>query len=622
MSDQDSPDDRTRLVPSSRPPSDATVIAATQPAASGPVPRDTLINNNYRIIEQISAGGMGEVYRAENLFTGDPVAVKVILPGLASDEVVLDMFQREARVLVQLRDDAIVRYHNFVMDHGLGRYCLIMEFVEGPHLGSKVKSEGPLTDDAALALLRRLAAGLARAHARGVTHRDLSPDNVILRDDHISEAVLIDFGIARSTEFGDGLQGRFAGKFKYIAPEQLGHWDGEIGPWTDVYGLGLLIAMVVRGKPLNMGESVISASAARQAIPDLSGISHRIFPLLQYMLEPDPAHRVPDMPAVLRLLDDPMSMPAQYRLPLWPGDKGGEDDTTDHTGTGSLLTGKPITASLLPGDITASESPFAGITQLTVPQEIPARTQSKLPLLTAGAAVLSLLAGVGIWLMREVPEPAPEQPQTVVAEMVPRDLTTREGFLASQPLSSCTFARRAEQGPNAGMIEVLSSQPADTGALEAAYAQQFGAVPAFIAQQISPAQCAIADFLREISGRPAPAPALTAEITATGHGFQIAGQVQRQNQSLWLFIATPDGEVYDLTDQVQPQGRFAINIQAADNEAPYLLVALGTAAPLLTVTAAPAGIEATTLLPKVLDEMNRNAENPTADVIVFGSGEG
>src|SRR5690606_14325178 len=127
---------------------------------------------------------------------------------------------------------------------------------------------------------------------------------------------LIDFGIARSTELGDGLAGRFAGKFKYIAPEQLGHWGGEIGPRADVYGLALLIAAAARGKPLEMGDSVVSASAARQAIPDLTGVSHRLFPLLQHMLEPDPQRRPRDMAEVLRIMDDPVLLPAQYRLPL------------------------------------------------------------------------------------------------------------------------------------------------------------------------------------------------------------------------------------------------------------------------------------------------------------------
>ncbi|MBC9246829.1 serine/threonine protein kinase [Paracoccus sp. 11-3] len=350
------------------PVADPTVVSEQPNAASAPVrlvEPGTLINNNYRIIELISAGGMGEVYRAANVFTGDFVAVKVILGNLANDETVLNMFRREARVLVQLRHDAIVRYHNFVLDGGLQRYCLIMEYVEGRHLGTRVKNYGPLPDQAILALIRRLASGLARAHASGVTHRDLSPDNVILRDDRVEEAVLIDFGIARSTELGDGLAGRFAGKFKYIAPEQLGHWDGVIGPQTDVYGLGLLAAMVARGTPLDMGDSVVSASAARQTIPSLDGLSHRLFPLLQHMLEPDPAKRPTDMNAVLQILDDPQQLPAQYRLPLWSsgsatdlqGDAGASG--LDTRGSGGRQTGSLTSNDL--SELTSSHSPFGAL---------------------------------------------------------------------------------------------------------------------------------------------------------------------------------------------------------------------------------------------------------------------
>ncbi|MDN3713702.1 protein kinase [Paracoccus cavernae] len=109
---------------------------------------------------------MGEVYRAENLFTGDPVAVKIILPNLARDESIIDLFRREARILVQMRNDAIVRYHNFVRDRGLNRYCLIMEFVDGQHLWNYVHERGTLDVDQALVLMRRLANGLAEAHAQ------------------------------------------------------------------------------------------------------------------------------------------------------------------------------------------------------------------------------------------------------------------------------------------------------------------------------------------------------------------------------------------------------------------------------------------------------------------------
>src|SRR5690606_38921467 len=233
------------------PPSARRDIARTQfgtPAFQAqrqvqPVSPGVLINNNYRVQSLISAGGMGEVYRGENAFTGDPVAIKIVLPELARDPEIVSLFKREARILGQLTDDAIVRYHNFVLDTDLNRYCLVMEFINGTHLWDYVDQHGPMVEAEALALMRRMATGLGKAHARGVTHRDLSPDNVILRGGRIEDAVLIDFGIARSDELGEGvLAGRFAGKLKYIAPEQLGHFGGRVGPHTDIYSMALMVA--------------------------------------------------------------------------------------------------------------------------------------------------------------------------------------------------------------------------------------------------------------------------------------------------------------------------------------------------------------------------------------------
>ena len=407
-------------------PADATQLA--DGAAAPPsrlIEAGTLINNNYRILGLVSTGGMGEVYRAENVFTTDTVAIKIILPGLASDPAVLDLFRREARVLVQLRHDAIVRYHNFVLDGALQRHCLIMEFVAGQHLGDRLKAGGALEPEAVLHLMRRLASGLRQAHDRGVTHRDLSPDNVILRDDRLDDPVLIDFGIARSTELGDGLAGRFAGKFKYIAPEQLGHHQGRVGPWTDVYGLGLLMACCARGKALAMGGNAVAASAARQAIPDLSGIPHRLFPLLQMMLEPDPAARPQDMGAVLRLIDDPMTLPAQYRLPLWPAASGAVEAEAEGDGGAE------------------SSSPFAMASPPPVSPATPGprpRRRAWVALCAAGAVVL---VAAGWVVFRPAPDvPAAVAPPAAVLQMAPRDDSTREGFLAEQPLPPCSFASR------------------------------------------------------------------------------------------------------------------------------------------------------------------------------------
>ncbi|MBK4214968.1 serine/threonine protein kinase [Paracoccus caeni] len=633
------------VTPAAAPPTEATVISDTIGAAQGSVrlvEPGTLINNNYRIIELILAGGMGEVYRAENVFTGDPVAVKVILANLANDESVLDLFRREARVLVQLRDDAIVRYHNFILDGGLQRYCLIMEFVEGRHLGTRIKEDGPLPEDLVISLIKRLAIGLGRAHKRGVTHRDLSPDNVILRDDRIDEAVLIDFGIARSTELGDGLAGRFAGKFKYIAPEQLGHWEGTIGPWTDVYGLGLLIAMVALGKPLDMGDSVVSASAARLAIPPLDGVSHRLFPLLQHMLEPDPSRRPQDMAAVLRIVNDPLQLPAQYRLPLWetratPGTATESGATTD--------TSLSARVSLPPGSLTgadlsdnaASHSPFASL--LANPAELPLaepapEPKSRKGLIFGGLAALLLAGGIAVWalpgLFRDTDAPPPDEevPVQQTTTMVPRDISTREGFLADQPMPSCTFATRLNHGPNAGQIAVLANGTFDATPLIDTYDRNFGTRPAVISNAAGDPQCAVVDFLREVAGRPATPPTLTANVTTGQGAFQLQGSVTSggTDRNLWLFLVSPAGGVYDLTGQLQGEGagprRFGVSIQGEGGDpadAGYLLVALTSAGPLASVTAAPSGAAASDLLPRVLEELNANAESPGVDFMTFSA---
>lgn len=613
--------DRTVIAPEPAPPADAAAppeptLIGDQPSPQGGSMRlvqpGALINNNYRIDTLVSAGGMGEVYRAENVFTGDPVAVKVILPDLAQDESVLDLFRREARVLVQLRDEAIVRYHNFVLDGGLGRYCLIMEFVEGRHLGARIKQDGPLDDAAALVLMRRLAAGLGRAHASGVTHRDLSPDNVILRDDRIDEAVLIDFGIARSTELGDGLAGRFAGKFKYIAPEQLGHWGGEIGPRADVYGLALLIAAAARGKPLEMGDSVVSASAARQAIPDLTGVSHRLFPLLQHMLEPDPQRRPHDMAEVLRIMDDPMLLPAQYRLPLWS--PASPRDTTD---TATLIALDPATQS---------QTPFAP-RPIAPPPPVPDVPRFRKPLWAAAALALALLAG-GAGYLALRPDAAPPAPPVtdppVQTALAPRDLATREGFLAAYALPGCSLAQRIARGRNAGMISVVSGAEPDPAALLSAYEVEFGTRPAVVRDKVSPAQCPALDFLREVSGRPAPAVALAVQSETVAEGFQIRGEVSLPpGRSLWLFLVAPDGAVYDLTGQSlrgeDGRDRFAISIGAAGQpaDAAYLLAALSIEGALASVAAAPAGVPAADLMPRVLEELRAAGAAPAVEIVVL-----
>ncbi|MDO5704506.1 MAG: serine/threonine-protein kinase [Paracoccus sp. (in: a-proteobacteria)] len=621
MSDEPAPDDdKTRL---SGPPDPAVTVLSDRPRASAApaeiVPPGTLINNNYRIIELVSAGGMGEVYRGENIFTGDPVAIKIILPALARDRAVIDLFMREARVLVQLRDDAIVHYHNFVLDQGLGRYCLIMEFVAGQHLLDRLKTGGPLSSIQAVQLLRRIGGGLARAHARGVIHRDLSPDNVILRDDSPVEAVLIDFGIAYLAQQEDGLGGRFAGKYRYVAPEQLAGGEAQTGPRTDIYSLALLIAATLRGEPLPMGSTAIEAVATRQAVPDLSGIPHDLFPLLQYMLQPDPAQRPADLVTVLRALDDPALIPSRFRLPLWTTDAPAEVAGNVVT-TGALSlpqTSAPDSSSPFPvswgGDVPVAAAPPPARRRVW-PLAIPA-------LLTVIAAAYALT--------REQPD-APDIPPLEIAQpagLSPRDPTTREGFLASYPLPACTLATRLTFGPDTGTIRILSPQDYDPEDLAAAYQNAFGATPAVQTRIIASGICAAVDFLAELSGRGGPTPVLHVVTEHSDTGTQIVGRITgADNRSLWLTLATPDGELHDLTRQItnapgaDPSFGFALTGVAGD-AATYLLIAMTTETPLPEIATLPSIARAETALSAVTAGLIQTGNAPGISYSLIGSAE-
>ncbi|PKN43875.1 MAG: serine/threonine protein kinase, partial [Deltaproteobacteria bacterium HGW-Deltaproteobacteria-17] len=153
-----------------------------------------VLDNRYRLIKLLGEGGMGEVYRGVNIHNGEAVAIKIVLPALAHDEKILSLFQKESTVLRRISHDAIVRYEVFTIDPEIARPCLVMEYVEGVPLGDRMESD-PLSEAEVMTLLRRLADGLEVAHRAGVVHRDLSPDNVILREGRVENAKIIDFGI-------------------------------------------------------------------------------------------------------------------------------------------------------------------------------------------------------------------------------------------------------------------------------------------------------------------------------------------------------------------------------------------------------------------------------------------
>jgi len=201
----------------------------------------TVLADRYRIIGLLGKGGMGEVYRADDLKLSQPVALKFLPDRFLSDGAALARFHREVRVARQVSHRNVCRVYDIgEID---GKHFLSMEFIKGEELSSLLRRIGRLPSDKAVQIARQICAGLAAAHENGILHRDLKPANVMIDSD--GNARITDFGLAGlAHEFSEDEIS--AGTPAYMAPEQL---DGEtVTVRSDIYSLGLVLYELFTGK--------------------------------------------------------------------------------------------------------------------------------------------------------------------------------------------------------------------------------------------------------------------------------------------------------------------------------------------------------------------------------------
>ena len=205
-----------------------------------------LLDHRYRIVGLLGRGGMGEVYRADDLRLGQPVAIKLLPAGLGHDPKRLAQFHSEVRTARQVSHQNVCRVHDIgeIPASGAagqtGQLFITMEFVDGEDLAASLKRVGRFPEDKALELARQIAAGLAAAHDRGIIHRDLKPANIML--DKEGRVRLMDFGLAAV----GGADDVRAGTPAYMAPEQLNGTGVSIK--SDIYALGLVLYELFTGK--------------------------------------------------------------------------------------------------------------------------------------------------------------------------------------------------------------------------------------------------------------------------------------------------------------------------------------------------------------------------------------
>jgi hypothetical protein len=235
----------------------------------GRFPPGTLLAQRYRIVSLLGRGGMGEVYRANDLLLGQAVALKFLPAEWTSDEATLARFRNEVRIARQISHPNVCRVYD--IGEAEGSTYLSMEYVDGEDLASLLRRIGRLPQDKALEIARRLCAGLAAAHDKGVVHRDLKPGNIML--DGQGQLRITDFGLAGvASEVKDIRSGTPA----YMAPEQR---SGQaVTARSDLYALGVVLHEVFTGRSFSVDSSH----------PDLAPEVDRV---IRRCLAEDPAKR-------------------------------------------------------------------------------------------------------------------------------------------------------------------------------------------------------------------------------------------------------------------------------------------------------------------------------------------
>ncbi len=304
----------SQRVPPPQPSRSPNFVADARPPSrpSDPVAKftpGTMLGERYRIATLLGRGGMGEVYRADDLKLGQSVALKFLPPALARDSSALERFHGEVRTARQIAHPSVCRVYD-VAEHD-GRTFLSMEYIDGEDLASLLRRIGRLPGDKALEIARQLCAGVAAAHDAGVLHRDLKPANVMI--DGRGRAHVTDFGVAGMLAEieGSGIGG--GGTPAYMAPEQLSR--GEVSIRSDIFSLGLILYETFTGKRAfegaTRGELLrhLEKSPPSGPSPLVEGVDPLVERAILRCLERDPAARPSNALEVARMLPggDPLA---------------------------------------------------------------------------------------------------------------------------------------------------------------------------------------------------------------------------------------------------------------------------------------------------------------------------
>ena len=404
----------------------------------------------YQILELVGRGGMGVLYRGFDPVLDREVAVKVMLTDFSMDnEHMRTRFYREAKAAAKLQHRNIVTVFEFAEENNQPH--IVMEFLRGTPLGSRMAQTPHLTLDDKLDIVAQLCSGLGYAHSQGVVHRDVKPANVFLLED--GSVKLLDFGIAKLTSSTLTQQGDVLGSAQYMSPEQVAGSD-KVDGRADVWSTGVLLFEMLAGRKPFDGDALtnVIVKILKEEPPAIDtlvpNLPKPLVAAVSRALEKDPDKRTPKAEELGRELQS-------IRKTLQASGSVAPMEATRYAST-QVLKALHDDLQRQSGGATASA---ARTEAATVRETPPAAAAPGSNSWIAGAAGVALIAavGVGYWVTR--PAPQTQQPQPAVTTTVPAQ-DTRAAAPAGPSGSTGTVAPLANAAVKPQPVTKLAEGPA------------------------------------------------------------------------------------------------------------------------------------------------------------------
>jgi serine/threonine-protein kinase len=559
----------------------------------------------------IGVGGMGEVYKSHEIQTGTTVAVKMLVPEMAENEAALALFRKEASALHYLMHDAIVRYFVFTVEPVLQRPYLAMEFVDGRSL-AEILEEGPLTFEALLRMMRRVASGLNVAHQRGIIHRDVSPDNIIVPQGDFARAKIIDFGIARSSQIGDAtvIGSGFAGKHNYVSPEQIGLFGGDVTAKSDIYSFGLVLFQALTGHKLDMGGSQFQLVEKRRQVPDLGAVDARIRPLLDRMLQPDPN----DRPTMAEIESWSMGAPNRPPSQLIERTKATAVEHADLKPARPWLRYSAFAAGALLLIGTSAGAYYKYV------WSIPIAPTSR-PLAPLNEVALPPKPVPPSPPQTNVPHDAPAPTTASPADSPNREDVVRR-FIQHYDGGDCFFMTPIAVSATAAAVEGFGDSTAPFELLDKAFKKTQGFEAKIGVRLVTPQQCPAITFLNRLRVDGARTPRISLGSVKLRPGEPLVGNIENfANRLVELLLVSDNGLVQNMSYLLKPGTdalSFAIDIPRSDDAAGTSQLVMAVATPrVLDSLRQPSPTPADQFFLQALAEAQRTAVTINASARLF-----